>query len=81
MCAEKKKPISFSLIAKDILSISADWSCSKLHHSDVMAFGEVFVFRFVTVKVTFTVTKIKSLSNGSRKKCQPNCSFLNIFRK
>lgn len=81
MCGEKKSHSLFGMIAEDVTSILVDQCCSWLHHSDMMAFGEVFVVRFVTVKVTFTVAEIKSLSNGFRENWQPNCSFLHSFRK
>lgn len=65
------------------MSILADWCCSRLHHSDVMVFGEVFVFRFVTVKVTFIVEEIKSLSNCFGGNWQSNCNskLLHTIRK
>lgn len=62
------------MIAEDITSILADRCCTRLHHSDAMAFGEVFVLRFVTVKVTFIVAEIKRLSNDFGGNWQSNCS-------
>ncbi|KAF0026250.1 hypothetical protein F2P81_020987, partial [Scophthalmus maximus] len=41
---------SVSVIAVDATAILADRCCSGLHHSDTMAFGEVSVFRVVSVK-------------------------------
>lgn len=78
---DKKKLVFFSMIAEDVTAILSDRCCSGLHQSDMMAFGEAFVFRFVGVKVARTIAEIKSLSNGFREKWQPDCSFLHSYRK
>lgn len=63
------------MITEDRASILADRCCSRLHHSDTLAFGfEVYVFPFVAVNVAFIVAEIKSLSNGFGLNWQPSCS-------
>lgn len=79
---KKKKPISFRVIAEDITSILADRRCSRLHHSNTMAFGEVFVFRFVSVKVTLRVAKrSKAYEIASESTVRPIALFLYKLQK